>query len=296
MKTDVLFSPLGYVLVLVVFVAVIAAAASWQRSRNRPLLVEPAAKMADAFLPKSFQREGARFTPTKRTREEAVPAAAPKQESPVVRQASPLRLYAAASAPAKAKRIPFGRIVECELRHAMVATIDVPVIAMLCSDLSGDGITIRAGTEIHGRIAGITEAGVVLDPTWRFVGAAESKPIAVQAVVLPSADAVGVAGKNISARGRKEAKLFGATFLSAASAALQDTQSGSGVFGEYSLPAVTARNAALAGTSAVLRDYAREMQESLRREMPVIVLTAGTKFSLYLNQDAEFGPDTAATK
>jgi hypothetical protein len=82
----------------------------------------------------------------------------------------------------------------------------------------------------------------------------------------------------------RELKLFAATFLASATAALQDNRLTTGLLGEASLPAATARNAVLAGTGAVLREYAQAMREAIARDGFYLRVPAGQPFYLYVTQ------------
>ena len=57
-----------------------------------------------------------------------------------------------------------------------------------------------------------------------------------------------------------------------------------GLVGETSLVASTARNAGLAGTSAVLREYAQQLRDAIARDGFYLRVPAGKPFYLYLTQ------------
>jgi len=63
-----------------------------------------------------------------------------------------------------------------------------------------------------------------------------------------------------------------------------DQRGTAGLIGETSVPASTARNAALAGTAAILRDYARQVSETIARDDFHVRVTAGQPFTLYVTQ------------
>ena len=83
---------------------------------------------------------------------------------------------------------------------------------------------------------------------------------------------------------RQDTKLFAASFLASATAALQDTRSSFTGLGESLVPAATARNATLAGTGTVLREYAQQIQEAIRDDGVYVRVPAGTPFYLYTTE------------
>ena len=82
----------------------------------------------------------------------------------------------------------------------------------------------------------------------------------------------------------RELKLFAATFLATATAALQESRPTAGLLGESSVPTTTARNAVLAGTGAVLREQAQAIRDSIARDGFYLRVPAGKPFYLYLTQ------------
>jgi hypothetical protein len=91
----------------------------------------------------------------------------------------------------------------------------------------------------------------------------------------------------------RETKLFAATFLSTATSALQDTRASAGLVGDVSVPAATARNATLAGTGAILREYAQHLRDAIARDGFYARVPAGTPFYLYITQEFGAGRNNA---
>ena len=62
------------------------------------------------------------------------------------------------------------------------------------------------------------------------------------------------------------------------------------------MPAATARNATLAGTGAVLREYAEQLREAVARDGFYLRVPAGKPFYLYVTQTLDRGaaPRSAA--
>jgi hypothetical protein len=83
-----------------------------------------------------------------------------------------------------------------------------------------------------------------------------------------------------------EVKLFAATFLSAATTGLEDTTNSSNALtGQTSqTPLSTPKNAALAGSSAVLNQYAQQILDSIKRDGFYVRVPAGKQFYLYITQ------------
>jgi hypothetical protein len=91
-------------------------------------------------------------------------------------------------------------------------------------------------------------------------------------------------GQIVKTDNDRELKLFAATFLATATAALQEMRPTAGLLGESSVPAATARNAVLAGTGAVLREHAQAMRDAIARDGFYLRVPAGKPFYLYLTQ------------
>jgi hypothetical protein len=85
--------------------------------------------------------------------------------------------------------------------------------------------------------------------------------------------------------------MFAATFLATATSALQDTRPSAGLLGEASVPVATARNATLAGTSAILRDYAQELRAAIARDGFYLRVPSGHPFYLYTTQTLDRSKD-----
>jgi hypothetical protein len=174
--------------------------------------------------------------------------------------------------------------------------LDSPLIGLVSEDVWHQGkLLIPAGAEVHGRARlDRDRERLVADGNWMLSwrkprpGAVRFDAIALNRESDPARDgSAGLAGKVLRTDSARELKLFAATFLSAATAALQEQRTSAGLLGETALPATTARNATLAGTGAILRDYAQQVRESIARDGFYLRVPAGQPFSLYVTQPIE---------
>jgi hypothetical protein len=192
--------------------------------------------------------------------------------------------------------------------------LDTPVIGLVTADVWHEG---RLGGA--GRSGGPRSGGAGSDPraaggrkangeiVWRTPDCGTTAPRStVQGLALGSR--VGrrhrglwasgtappdCAGRVVKTDDDRELKLFAATFLASATAALQEaTTDGRVCSAMSSVPTATARNAVLAGTGAVLREQAQAIRESIARDGFYLRVPAGKSFYLYRhpNPRPEPGP------
>jgi len=298
MNAEFFSRPAGYLLLLGILVVCVAAGIWWQRSRRQPVLT-PAAEKAVAALPRVFTREGARFV---------LPAATPSaMQAPAAQNLGlptavvapaplPLRLWSGDTPPSVTPRLRGGTMIPCEtvlvLESSRQAT---PLVALVTEDVWMDGVcVVAAGTEVHGRFSfDRSRDRLSADGSWTLVPPARMggrTALTLHGTALELDHSAGVArlgpaglrGHVIKTDNAAELKLFASTFLSTATLALQEMRGATGPLGESSLPATTARNATLAGTSAVLRDYTQQLRESIARDGSYVRVPAGTPFFLYV--------------
>jgi hypothetical protein len=306
---DFLTSGTGQVLLVGAVLLLGVLAVRWQNQR-RPAPALPAAKAAPSpVLPKILTREGARFVkppapPSPVTGSVPTPTTAvAKIEAP---RATPLLIVAApreVPPVPPAPSAPYGRLIPCETVVALESNrLDTPVIGLVTADVWHDGqLVIPAGAEVHGRAAlDRTRERLAVQGEWKIVWrtptADNGTEIAVQGLALDrELDAgtatfgerdgsAGLRGQIVKTDDDRELKLFAATFLASATAALQEARPTAGLLGDVSVPTATARNAVLAGTGAVLREQAQAIRESIARDGFYLRVPAGKSFYLYVTQ------------
>jgi hypothetical protein len=291
-------TPTAQLLLVGVLAAVAVAGVAWQRSQ-RKLTPSKGQEAKPAALPRTLAREVAMFVPLAPP-EPVMPAAVKAPDipnpAPVKPAVPPLALYAAAAPESSRPMLtaPYGRMIPCETVVTLESNrADTPLIGQVSEDVWHQGkLLIPAGTEVHGRARLDRERQrLVADGNWTL---SWSKPqpweIRVDAIALaretdPRRDgSAGLDGEILRTDNTRELKLFAATFLSTATAALQEQRTAAGLIGESVVPAATARNATLAGTGAVLRDYAQQVRESIARDGFYLRVPAGKPFTLYVTQ------------
>lgn len=310
MNRDFFTSPTGQVVLVVAVLGLGILAVRWQNAKRTPAPL-PVAKSAPAVvLPRILTREGARFKapvpPPTSDHTAAVPTVSKTPAAPEKPLALPLALFSGPTEPpADARRAPaapFGRMIPCETIVTLESNrLETPVIGLVTEDVWHDGrLIIPAGTEVHARAAldRSRERLAVSGPwkiVWRTPDADNGTELSVDGLALdrerlptgewgPSDGSAGLRGQVVKTGDERELKLFAATFLGAATSALQDTRITTGLLGEASLPAATVRNATLSGTSAVLREYAQSIRETIARDGLYLRVPAGKPFYLYVTQ------------
>ncbi len=312
MNRDFFTSPTGQVVLVVAVLGIGIAAVRWQNAR-RGLPPLPGAKAAPAVvLPKTLTREGARFKAPPPAPVVAPVASPGMPVAPGTAPAHPLPLVLfsaqAESRPPAATAAPYGRLIPCETIVALESNrLDTPVIGLVTEDVWHDGrLVVPAGAEVHARAAldRTRERLAVTGPwriIWRTPDANNGAELSLDGLALdrefsgetgewgPNDGSAGLRGQIVRTDDERELKLFAATFLGAATGALQDTRLTTGLLGEASVPAATARNATLAGTGAVLREYAQAMRDSIARDGFYLRIPAGKPFYLYVTQAIDLG-------
>ncbi|MDD3179497.1 MAG: TrbI/VirB10 family protein [Opitutaceae bacterium] len=310
-------TPTGHLLLIVAVIAVGGGAIALQRLRQQPLPLPKSTAIAPVLGPQTFTREGAWFKlpelapkpaetvpvgPVSRQGAPKVATAAPKAP-PIL----PLSLMAvarddAARKPAKLTA-PYGRLIPCETVVTIESNrLDTPVIGLVTEDVWAEGrVVIPAGAEVHGRASldrtrerlAVTGQWVIV---WRTADSHNGEELAVQGLALDRErdlatgtwgfhdGSAGLRGEILRSAADRELKLFAATFLATATAALQDTRTSAGALGEVAVPAATVRNATLAGTGAILREYAERLKEAISRDGFYVRVPAGKQFYLYVTQ------------
>ena len=307
LNSQFLQTPTGQLVVVGVLAAVAVGAVAWQRSHRKPVAMPTAKVSAPAPLPKVFQRIGAKFEPTQKNPPTPSGVTAPAvPEKPAQPPVLPLTLFSAIAAKSgdeSASRAPYGRMIPCETVVTLESNrLATPVIGLVTEDVWENGqLIVPAGAEVHGR-ASLDRSRERLAAegswtiVWRTVAQQPAHQLRVEGLALDRKrdrttaalgehdGTAGLRGQVLRTDDLRELKLFAATFLSTATMALQDTRSAAGLLGETSIPASTARNASLAGTSAILREYAQQLRDAIARDGFYVRVPAGKAFYLYVTQ------------
>jgi hypothetical protein len=200
---------------------------------------------------------------------------------------------------------PYGRMIPCETVITIdSAKIETPIIGFVTEDVWNDGkLIIPAGAEVHGkaqvdpfreRIASDNDWILV----WRTTDRMNGAELPLHGVALDmernettgtwqlTDGSAGLKGDILKTDNWAEIKLFVATFLSAATTGLENTTTSTNALtGESTqTPLATPKNAALAGSSAVLNQYAQQILDSIKRDGFYVRVPAGKQFYLYVTQ------------
>ncbi len=309
MKIDFQFltTPFGQMTVVALLAAVTIAVVAWQDTPEPAVTSPPAMKETRPSLPQIFQRPVARFEPVTTSplpaNEALVPATpAPVEtiEPPIVAEL-PLTVFVAPETePSHLAPVPLGRLIPCETVFTLESNrLATPVVALVTDEVWHAGqLVIPMGAEVHGRASldptrGRLAASGLWTLVWSDFREDIHQSVQVEGMALsrdanglePTADGTaGIPGVILRTDDWRETKLFAATFLATATAALQDTRSSFSGFGESVVPAATVRNATLAGTGAVLREYARQIQDAIKDNGVYVRVPAGTPFYLYVTE------------
>ena len=193
--------------------------------------------------------------------------------------------------PALSTFAPAGRLIRAVTVNSIdSANIDTPIVALVTDALwfAGEEV-IPAGSELHGRASvDRLRDRIVANGPWTIVWQ-NGEELTVNGIALDRDDtgsgswgerdgSAGLTGQVLKSDSMAEIKLFLATFMSGAAGAFEQTRDT--VFG--SEVRRTARNAALAGTSQVLNNYAQQIAETIRKEGIFVRVPAGKQMYLYV--------------
>jgi hypothetical protein len=219
----------------------------------------------------------------------------------------PISLYHGNSEPTEVSDTyaPYGRMIPCETVITIdSAKIETPIIGFVTEDVWHDGkLIIPAGAEVHGkaqvdpsreRIASDNDWILV----WRTTDRMNGAELPLHGIALDmernettgtwqlTDGSAGLKGDILKTDNWAEIKLFASTFLSAATTGLEDTTSSSNALTGQTTetPLSTPKNAALAGSSAVLNQYAQQILDSIKKDGFYVRVPAGKQFYLYVTQ------------
>lgn len=315
MKLDTAFfaSPTGQV-VLVGALIVFAGLALYTHRQRRAAAMPASRAVTVAALPRTVVREGARLDlPRIEAPVTTAPrsSALPEEPKPMPAQPPVLPLSLLAARPMTeetgAVTAPFGRLIPCETVLTIESNrLETPVIGLVTEDVwQGGRLVVPAGAEVHGRASpDRARERLAAEGAWTIVwraGPENGRELSVRGTALDRErdesngewgghdGSAGLRGEVLRTDDWREVQLFAATFVASATAALQDTRAAAGLLGETNLPAATARNATLAGTEAVLREYAQQIRDSIARDGFYVRIPAGKPFYLYVTEAIDLG-------
>ena len=285
----------------IIFLAVavmIALAFYWRSSASRQKLAEKTVIVTRPLIQETthhdenFSEVGLPSAPT--------PAPLPpgQNNTKPQRVITPIDIYNTVEESISAESLPYGRLIRCRLINTIDSSkLSTPVVAMIMDDQwQDDRLILRAGTEIHGTAQkDRTRDRISAEGVWTIVWNTSDpdrngqelnvKGLALAALKDPNSPkwnvedgSSGIPGVVIKTDNLAELKLFVATFLSGAASGLEDTSESP--FGTYTQTG-NIKNAGLAGTSAVLNDYAHQIQQQIEQDGFYVRCTGGTEFYFY---------------
>jgi len=204
-------------------------------------------------------------------------------------------------------------MLQCVLTNGIETRMaDTPIIAMVTQDLFHDGkVIVPANSEVHGRIRGATNGDrvasanswdiVLHEPNEDNLRVLKLEGIALDKSVMGKAPdggtaygesdgSAGLLGSEIVLDKSNTLKLFTASFLSGFTQNFKQRTTTS--FGQTE--DIGFGNAALDGTSEVMEQYAKGIQQEIQKGRFVRV-PAGTEFYLYVTQSISLGDALPAT-
>jgi len=235
------------------------------------------------------------------------PSANSTNVAPTVPAPLPISLYHSSTVETEVSDTyaPYGRLIPCETVITIdSAKIETPIIGFVTEDVWNDGkLIIPAGAEVHGnaqvdpsreRIASDNSWILV----WRTTDRMNGAELPLHGVALDmernettgtwqlTDGSAGLKGDILKTDNWAEIKLFAATFLSAATTGLENTTTSSNALTGQTTqtPLATPQNAGLAGSSAVLTQYAQQILDSIKRDGFYVRVPAGKQFYLYVTQ------------
>lgn len=200
----------------------------------------------------------------------------------------------ATSKPTNPVYAPYGRLIPCETVITVdSASIQTPIIGLITEDIYHAGrLVIPAGTEVHGtaqtdRLRERIASGGGWTLVWRTGEELRLKGIALDREFASDQAGWGITDGSAGLRGRviksddlAEIKLFAATLLSGAAAAL--TEKETTLFG--SIDRRSLNNAPLKGAQDVLQVFAQRIHEAIQRDGFYVRVASGKQFYLYVLQ------------
>ena len=260
-------------------------------------------------------------------RQQPIPQVAPSASPTPITNQRQIRNYSERFA-------PYGRAIQCRLVFTVDSSrVETPVVGLVTEDIWWNGnLIIPAGSEVHGTAQTDREKGRIrAEGKWVVVLPEFSEIINGTEIVLTGAalarqeedaegqkswgvqdGSFGLLGKTIRTDNWAEIKLFAAAFLNAAAQALGNTSmiiapafgkaTGTGSAMSGISPIINApMSGATAGTTSVLGEFAKQIQQEITDNGFYTRVQSGTQFYLYVRQtidisDARVGDSAAIAR
>jgi hypothetical protein len=269
------------------------------RTNDKPQTVQTVERPMELFRPPQPKAEPP--PPPPKTNEPAkaiveAPKLAPQAPPPP----PPISLFADVTAGVPEPKTPgthyapYGRLIPCQTVITVdSASIQTPIVGLITEDIYHAGrLVIPAGTEVHGtaqtdrhreRIA----SGGTWTLVWQTGEELRLKGVALDREFSGDQEGWGITDGSAGLRGRilktddlAEIKLFAATLLSGAAAAL--TEKETTILG--SIDSRSLNNAPLKGAQDVLKIYSQRILEAIQRDGFYVRVASGKQFYLYVVQ------------
>jgi hypothetical protein len=269
------------------------------RTNDKPQTVQTVERPMELFRPPQPKPEPPPPPPKTNEPPKAV-AEAPKPAPQPPPPSPPISLFADATAGVTEPKTPgthyapYGRLIPCQTVITVdSASIQTPIVGLITEDIYHAGrLVIPAGTEVHGtaqtdrhreRIA----SGGTWTLVWQTGEELKLKGVALDREFSGDQEGWGITDGSAGLRGRilktddlAEIKLFAATLLSGAAAAL--TEKETTILG--SIDSRSLNNAPLKGAQDVLKIYSQRILEAIQRDGFYVRVASGKQFYLYVVQ------------
>ena len=269
------------------------------RTNDKPQTVQTVERPMELFRPPQPKPEPPPPPPRTNEPPKAV-AEAPKPAAQPPPPPPPISLFADATAGVPEPKTPgthyapYGRLIPCQTVITVdSASIQTPIVGLITEDIYHAGrLVIPAGTEVHGtaqtdrhreRIA----SGGTWTLVWQTGEEMKLKGVALDREFSGDQEGWGITDGSAGLRGRilktddlAEIKLFAATLLSGAAAAL--TEKETTILG--SIDSRSLNNAPLKGAQDVLKIYSQRILEAIQRDGFYVRVASGKQFYLYVVQ------------
>lgn len=269
------------------------------RTNDQPQTVQTVERPMELFRPPQPKPEPPPPPPRTNEPPKAV-AEAPKPAAQPPPPPPPISLFTDATAGVPEPKTPgthyapYGRLIPCQTVITVdSASIQTPIVGLITEDIYHAGrLVIPAGTEVHGtaqtdrhreRIA----SGGTWTLVWQTGEELRLKGVALDREFSGDQEGWGITDGSAGLRGRilktddlAEIKLFAATLLSGAAAAL--TEKETTILG--SIDSRSLNNAPLKGAQDVLKIYSQRILEAIQRDGFYVRVASGKQFYLYVVQ------------